>query len=70
MHNRNDFLLFNEKMSNINKEQILQLAFIFVYIAVLTMPHMHERYGYLYEIFAIMLALLYKRTIIPVLYYN
>ena len=65
MHNRNDFLLFNEKMSNINKEQILQLAFIFVYIAVLTMPHMHERYGYLYEIFAIMLALLYKRTIIP-----
>ena len=59
------FYYLMKKMSNINKEQILQLAFIFVYIAVLTMPHMHERYGYLYEIFAIMLALLYKRTIIP-----
>ena len=30
------FYYLMKKMSNINKEQILQLAFIFVYIAVLT----------------------------------
>ncbi len=41
------------------------IAFLFVFLAVLTLPRMHERYGYLYEILALILAVLDKKTIVP-----
>jgi hypothetical protein len=41
----------------------LFLAFIFSYTCVLFLPVMHERYGYLYEILAIIIAVIYTKTI-------
>lgn len=41
---------------------MLYAAFWSVYACVLLLPSMHERYGYLYEILALILAVLYPRT--------
>ncbi len=40
----------------------LYLLFLLTYTCVLFMPAMHERYGYLYEILAILIAILNKKT--------
>lgn len=46
------------------KRELLKGAFLIAYTCVLFLPDMHERYGYLYEILAIMLAFIDKRTIL------
>ena len=44
------------------KKELLKGAFLIVYTCVLFLPDMHERYGYLYEILAIMIAFIDQRT--------
>ena len=41
------------------------IAFLVVYTCVLFLPSMHERYGYLYEVMSILLAVMIPRMIIP-----
>ena len=43
----------------------LYIAFLLTYIAVLFLPCMHERYGYLYEVLAIVLIFANRRMLLP-----
>jgi hypothetical protein len=43
------------------------MAFIFSYTMVLFLPAMHERYGYLYEILAILILIYNRKTLFPML---
>ncbi|MCD7863982.1 MAG: hypothetical protein LUG61_10885 [Lachnospiraceae bacterium] len=45
-----------------NAENALYMLFLLTYSCVLFMPGMHERYGYLYEILAILIAVIYPET--------
>ena len=49
---------------HMTKYNSLWLAFLTGYACVLFLPSMHERYGYLCEILALLLALLNKKTIL------
>lgn len=40
------------------------MAFLFTYTCVLFLPAMHERYGYLYEILAIVILIWKKETVL------
>ncbi len=44
-------------------ESLISMAFLLCYTCVLLLPAMHERYGYPYEIMAILLAVLVPKTI-------
>lgn len=44
-------------------KNLYMMAFLLVYTCVLFLPAMHERYGYLYEVLAIILAILIPKTI-------
>ena len=46
------------------RREMLYAAFIMAYTCVLFLPKMHERYGYLYEILAIAIAFINKKTIL------
>lgn len=48
-------------------ENMMYMAFILCYTCVLFLPSMHERYGFIYEILAIVIAFLNKRTCILLL---
>lgn len=52
------------KKIEMSKYNFLYLAFLMTYAAVLFMPAMHERYGYVYEILAILLAIYDTKTIV------
>lgn len=56
--------LLNRQVDFSNKT-IMYVAFLTTYICVLFLPSMHERYGFLYEILAIIVLVLNKKTIIP-----
>lgn len=44
-------------------KNLYMMAFLLVYTCVLLLPSMHERYGYLCEVLAIILAILIPKTI-------
>lgn len=46
-------------------KDFLSLALLLTYTAVFFMPAMHDRYGYVYEILAIMYMFIRKKSIIP-----
>ena len=46
-----------------NGKNLYMMAYLVVYTCVLFLPGMHERYGYVYEILAIILALLVPKMI-------
>lgn len=46
----------------VEKENLIILAFLLCYTCVLFLPAMHERYGFPYEILAILLAVLMPKT--------
>lgn len=52
------------KKVKINSRNMLYMAFLLAYTCVLFLTGMHERYGYCYEIMAVMIALLNKKTIL------
>ena len=45
--------------------QAVEILFLLSYAAVLFLPHMHERYGYMYEVLAIVLACVRSWMIVP-----
>lgn len=49
--------------AELSKKNMVYMAFILSYTCVLFLPQMHERYGYMYEILAIIVALLNRKTI-------
>lgn len=56
--------LWLKSEKGIEKEKMVYQAFILVYTCVFFLPKMHERYGFLYEIFAILIAFINKKTIV------
>ena len=61
------FLLFCfGQLHEIGERDYLYIAFFVVYTCVLFLPAMHERYGFIYEILAIIIMFFDKKTIIPV----
>ncbi len=51
----------NSKIS-IGCENLLYMTFLISFTCVMFLPSMHERYGYLYEILAILIAVIYPKT--------
>lgn len=51
------------KKVDLTPDAMLRAAFLLAYTCVLFLPAMHERYGYVYEILAIILAFRDKKTI-------
>ena len=47
----------------LNRENLLCMAFVLTYTTVFFLPAMHERYGYLYEVLAIVISVTTKRMI-------
>ena len=57
------FMLFwIQKKYSTDGKHLLIMAFILCYTCVLFLPSMHERYGFLYEMIAIILAVLIPKT--------
>ena len=44
-------------------QNLIRMAFLLAYTCMLFLPAMHERYGYPYEILAIVLAVLQPKTV-------
>lgn len=55
-------VLFVKKI-NLTPEAVIETAFLFIFICVLFLPGMHERYGFAYEILAIVIAFIIPKTI-------
>ena len=57
-------MIWNGKLE-LNSKNTISVAFILLYTCVLFLPLMHERYGFCYEILAIIILFLNKKTAIP-----
>ena len=51
------------RKTELNKQNMVYMAFMIVYTCVLFLPAMHERYGYVYEILAIVVIFLNRKSI-------
>lgn len=51
----------------LNDKNTISIAFLLVYTCVLFLPTMHERYGFCYEILAIVILFYVKKTFVPML---
>lgn len=51
------------KNIQINPMNIITMTFIMTFTTIIFLPSMHERYGYVYEILAIIIAFIYAETI-------
>lgn len=56
---------FIKRKVELNASNFLSIVFILTYSAVFFLPAMHERYGYIYEILAILYMFKNKKSIIP-----
>ena len=52
---------------SLNYSNLIYLLHITVYTCILFLPSMHERYGYIYEMTAILLVFINKKTVFPAL---
>jgi Gpi18-like mannosyltransferase len=57
----------NIKKVEMNTRNMIYTAFILAYTMVLFLPAMHERYGYLCEIIAIIILVYNRKTLLPML---
>ncbi len=53
------------KKKKLSEEAFLSLALLLTYTAVFFLPSMHERYGFIYEILAIVYVFKNKKSVIP-----
>ncbi len=51
------------KKADLNAKNIILVSFLFIFTCVLFLPGMHERYGFAYEILAIVIAFMIPKTI-------
>lgn len=51
------------KKTELTKENIIKISFVFVYTCVLFLPGMHERYGFLFEMLALIICFFDKKAI-------
>lgn len=56
-------VVWTVRKTELNKQNMLYMAFVIVYTCVLFLPAMHERYGCVYEILAIAILFLNRKTI-------
>lgn len=58
-------IIWIKKNVVLKKEFILYMAFLSIYTAVMFMPEMHDRYGYVYEMLALIIVFVNIKTAIP-----
>ena len=56
-------LVWLKKRVRIDLKNIMIMAFILSYTCVLLLPSMHERYGFIYEILALIIAFIDRKTV-------
>lgn len=56
-------LVWSRKKVELSSRNIIFMAFVLTYTCVLFLPSMHERYGFLYEILAIWILFLERKTL-------
>ena len=56
-------LVWLKKRVRIDLKNIIIMAFILSYTCVLLLPSMHERYGFIYEILALIIAFIDRKTV-------
>lgn len=57
-------LLWQRAKLPLTRENVVRMAFLLCYTCVLFLPAMHERYGFLYEALALLIACFDRRTVI------
>ena len=57
--------LILKKTEEADKQQLIYIAFILSFTTVFFLPCMIDRYGYIYEILALVLVFFNKKTLLP-----
>lgn len=57
------FILIHIRKTDLTPRNMVYMAFLSIFICVFFLPHMRERYGYIYEILAIVVCFLNRKTI-------